>query len=362
MFTVIIILGCTAVLALEFRANADGIDFETANETTEECYYRASVFGQSFCAASLEHNPMFGPSAGTLMRFGAVNGHQVVEWKEYWRLFMAVVMHSGAIQLGVNTLTLIFLAASLERTHGMVRCAFIFLFAGVFGNIAAALLSPDVLSVGASGAVFGLIGASVVDTAVNCDMNRRPCLRVVFLFFGILLQVFMGTMPMMDNFTHLAGLFMGVISSIALLDKFSNVSNCLATASRGCCRTVSAGAVLFLFILSVGLLYNIGGLEIYDVCPGCQEFSCKDFPWGCQEPDCWWDCDVARVPRPTCAGEAVWPKKRSNIGYVNLTCPPTAQNFTDGLNSTSVTVDDVDLKYWNNGMLVDLCESNCPPV
>lgn len=79
---------------------------------------------------------------------------------EWWRLFTSMFLHSGALHLAVNSYSLYNLGGLAERLFGRTRFLTIYLLSGLWGAIASALLSdPLAVSVGASGAVFGVAGS-----------------------------------------------------------------------------------------------------------------------------------------------------------------------------------------------------------
>src|SRR4051794_4152500 len=99
--------------------------------------------------------------SSTLLRFGALGG--VVDDAERWRLLSAVFVHMSVLHVGMNLWMFTDLGARLERELGGARAALIFLVAGVLGFVASELwYAPfPLLTAGASGGVFGQIGAEV---------------------------------------------------------------------------------------------------------------------------------------------------------------------------------------------------------
>src|SRR5690606_4724046 len=99
---------------------------------------------------------------GTLMRGGAmVRG--LVDAGELWRLVTFSFVHVGGIHLLVNVMNLYFLGRLAEDLFGPWRTAAVFALAGVGGAGASYLASPAGISAGASGAIFGLLGAVFVE-------------------------------------------------------------------------------------------------------------------------------------------------------------------------------------------------------
>merc|ERR1740121_437589 len=275
----------------ELHENAVGVDFDGA--VTQDCFFRLGVQKWRFCAASLAVNPLFGPSGSVLEKLGAVDGNRIVDEGEVWRLVTALFLHGGVVHLCLNMLALLAVGRQLEHSHGSLRVGAIYLLSGLFGALASAIFAPTTLSVGASGAIFGLIGACLGDILLNWDLYPKPCLALLWLTLISLFQLLLGTMPLLDNFAHAFGFVMGLVSSIALLQRRSPTKHSCITYSRRFIRIVAGCCVLAAFVLAVGLLYGVGGSDADELCPHCAKISCMPFPWGCdpEKPqDCWWTC------------------------------------------------------------------------
>jgi membrane associated rhomboid family serine protease len=94
-----------------------------------------------------EHGVLFGP---------------VVADGEWWRLITAAFLHYGPVHLGLNMLVLWFIGPALEEYLGPPKYLLLYLVSGLAGSAGALIWSPNALTVGASGAIWGLMGAAVV--------------------------------------------------------------------------------------------------------------------------------------------------------------------------------------------------------
>ena len=79
-----------------------------------------------------------------------------------WRLLTALLVHSGFIHLGLNMLALWMIGQSLEPLIGRAKFLTLYLVSGLAGSVGVALIAPNVATVGASGAIFGLMAALLV--------------------------------------------------------------------------------------------------------------------------------------------------------------------------------------------------------
>jgi len=81
---------------------------------------------------------------------------------EWWRLVTAAFLHYGPFHLGINMYSLFFAGTLLEHVVGRWRFALLYLGSGIAGSAGAIWLSPNNVTVGASGAIFGILGALFV--------------------------------------------------------------------------------------------------------------------------------------------------------------------------------------------------------
>jgi membrane associated rhomboid family serine protease len=150
---------------------------------------------------------------------------------EWWRLYSAIFLHGGVLHLGLNLLALNFLGRVFETIYGGPRFLFIYLLAGLGASIASLMLSAD-LSVGASGAIFGILGGMAVFGWRNRARLIGP-LRKVFLinpFMWIVLNVGAGLLiPRIDNAAHLGGLACGVLLTLPLADRIGHTQRRVST-------------------------------------------------------------------------------------------------------------------------------------
>lgn len=152
---------------------------------------------------------------------------------ELWRLLTPVLLHGPIFHLAVNMLSLWFLGPFLEQALGRARFLALFIVGAIGGSaLSFALGAPNVLSVGASGAVFALVGALI-------PIYRRLRLSVGPVLVMIVINAFIGfSIPSIDWRAHLGGLITGGALGVAFA---------YAPRER---RTVShAGAVVLVLVV-----------------------------------------------------------------------------------------------------------------
>lgn len=100
-------------------------------------------------------------ASGPVAREGVLFG-PLVAHGEWWRIFTGAFLHAGIIHLGMNMLLLWFLSQELEPALGRARFVLLYVVALLGGSLGVLVVSPMSPTVGASGAVFGLMGALIV--------------------------------------------------------------------------------------------------------------------------------------------------------------------------------------------------------
>ena len=131
---------------------------------------------------------------------------------EYWRLISPVFLHADVMHLGFNSYFLYIIGPQVERSYGPVRFLAIYLLSGFAGAITSFALSPFP-SIGASGALFGLIGALLPFYFHNRNVLVGTAARIRQILFVIGINLVFGFAPgtNIDNWGHIGGLAGGLI-------------------------------------------------------------------------------------------------------------------------------------------------------
>jgi membrane associated rhomboid family serine protease len=137
---------------------------------------------------------------------------------EPWRLISCIFLHGDIMHLGLNMVALFGLGRICEAVYGPVRLSWLLLISGLSGS-ALSMYGGTPLSVGASGAVFGLLGAGVVFGLRYRHHLEGPLKRVFGrgLMPWVILNISIGLfVPQIDNLGHLGGLAGGAIMALIL--------------------------------------------------------------------------------------------------------------------------------------------------
>lgn len=155
-------------------------------------------------------------SAETNVMLGACYKPLIVENHEIWRLLTAVFLHWSLIHLLVNMYSLYILGMQVETFLGKAKYLAIFLISGIGGCLLSCVVNPNVLSVGASGAIFGLMG-SLLYFGYHYRNYLGNALTTQIIPI-IIINLVIGFMPNsgIDNFAHIGGLVTGLFATMAI--------------------------------------------------------------------------------------------------------------------------------------------------
>lgn len=162
-----------------------------------------------------------------LYRFGALVNFESMGNNPYslYRLFTSIFLHAGIIHLACNMYSLYVIGPQLESFFGKTKYLIIYILSGIIGNLLSMLfLSNGYVSVGASGAIFGLLGA-----LLYFGYHYRIYLSGVIksqIIPLILLNLLIGFIASgINNFAHLGGLIGGILVSMALGVKYKSTKS-----------------------------------------------------------------------------------------------------------------------------------------
>ncbi|CAM0149584.1 unnamed protein product [Urochloa decumbens] len=179
----------------------------------------AAGFLGRFAFQPLKENPLLGPSSATLVKMGALDVSKVVHGGQGWRLMTCMWLHAGVVHLLINMLCLVFIGIRLEQEFGFLRVGLVYLVSGFGGSLMSALFLQQSgrVSVGASGALFGLIGSMLSELITNWSLYANKVAALVSLLAVIVLNLALGILPRVDNFAHIGGLLSGFLLGFVLL-------------------------------------------------------------------------------------------------------------------------------------------------
>jgi membrane associated rhomboid family serine protease len=149
-------------------------------------------------------------NSGWIFQHGALYGPLVAEG-EWWRLLTAAFLHYGPIHLAMNMLALWWIGRPLEDALGPLRYLLLYLVSGLAGSAGALIASPTAVTVGASGAIFGILGAAIV-----LERQRTYVLGGSAITLLVVNLAFTFAVPGISIGGHLGGLAGGALAILAL--------------------------------------------------------------------------------------------------------------------------------------------------
>jgi membrane associated rhomboid family serine protease len=154
-----------------------------------------------------------GGAYGTVFEKGALFGPLIEHNDQYYRLLTSGFLHDGLLHIAFNMIFLYVLGSILEPAIGSVNFAFVYFVSLLAGSFGALLFQPDIPTVGASGACFGILGALIVvahDRRIPIwQSGLGPLLLINVVFSLLVANVSIGG--------HLGGFVGGLITGAAIV-------------------------------------------------------------------------------------------------------------------------------------------------
>ncbi len=180
---------------------------------------------------------------GTVYSNGYLFGPDVADG-DWWRIVSAGFLHAGLLHLAFNMYFLYFLGTLLEPEIGKLRFAAIYFVSLIGGSFGALLISPDAVTVGASGAVFGLMGAAMLAMrARGIDPMQSGLGITLLLNLGITFLI-----PNISIGGHIGGLVAGGIVGFVMFE-IAERRRIAMTPVLGAC--VALGVVLAIACVAI---------------------------------------------------------------------------------------------------------------
>ncbi|RFZ85352.1 rhomboid family intramembrane serine protease [Mucilaginibacter terrenus] len=153
--------------------------------------------------------------AQDLYQWGA-NQRAAVLAGQWWRLLSSTFLHGGAMHLFGNTYGLLIVGAMVEQYIGRVRLFVAYFACGLVASIASIWWHPDTVSVGASGAIFGLCGVLLALLITNKTDGAFKTGGLIFIGLYAGINLLFGLKGNVDNAAHVGGLVGGIIVGLIM--------------------------------------------------------------------------------------------------------------------------------------------------
>ncbi|KAK9666364.1 hypothetical protein RND81_14G179900 [Saponaria officinalis] len=194
-------------------------DCPSTFEEPNQCLFK-DLLGR-FSFLPLHYNRLVGPSSSTLERMGGLR-LELVQEGEWWRLLSCLWLHAGLIHLIANMVSLLFIGVRLEEEFAFWRIGPIYVISGFGGSLMSCLSALEnektgIVSVGASGALFGLLGAMLSELITNWSIYANKCSALLSLMVIVALNLAVGLIPGVDSSAHIGGFISGFLLGFVLL-------------------------------------------------------------------------------------------------------------------------------------------------
>ncbi len=163
-----------------------------------------------FADTAIQPDP-FG--AQSLIDLGAIYGWAIGVDGAWWRLFSGIFLHGGPTHLLLNMISLYIVGQVAETLMDRWSYLLLYLASGIAGGAVSVGIHPDGLSVGASGAIFGILGA-ILGYVIAHRRQMGSRFGALMREFGVILvlNLVLGlTIPGIDMSAHIGGLLVGIV-------------------------------------------------------------------------------------------------------------------------------------------------------
>ncbi len=153
------------------------------------------------------------------LALGALSVESVVQEGEYYRLITSMFLHGDIEHLFRNMMVLFFLGSAVEAYLGHIKWYILYFLSGVIGNLVSIYIDLNTanprLSIGASGAVFGAMGATLIIALTNRRLMKNNSSLGIRILLMIGFSVYSGLVSDgINNAAHIGGLFGGMLIAV----------------------------------------------------------------------------------------------------------------------------------------------------
>jgi rhomboid protease GluP len=184
----------------------------------------------------------FSTTAEQLLPWGAESGPLVLGG-QWWRLVAAMFLHFGILHLAFNMWCLLQLGSVAEFLFGRVTFLAVYLLSGLGGGVLGLLVHPIIVSAGASGAIFGVAGATLVFVWLHhLDFHSPELTGILPSLGGFILYNLVNGLghPAIDNAAHLGGLIVGGAMGALLPGPTAHAGRLTRLWTTAACAAVAA--------------------------------------------------------------------------------------------------------------------------
>ena len=241
---------------------------------------------------------LWGRDSDSILWYLGANQGRAVRAGDYYRLLSCVFLHLGAVHLLLNMVALRALSA-LEPVLGSRRYLLLYFCSGLGGSLSTALLRPDVFSVGASGAIWGLMGAAFGMRIPTRHVLRARGMRLSAGWQVLALNLGISFVPGVDLTAHLGGGIVGfVLGAVAIYPDYERDFAPRRRRRADTLYTLSSVLVLLAFASALGWALLDGRPWRFARPPQMRRVALGSTPLSVELPE-----PLDREPMPIAAGK-----------------------------------------------------------
>ena len=136
---------------------------------------------------------------------------------QWFRFFLPIFIHAGIIHAFLLLGCQLYFGCQIEEQAGFLRTALIYLISGFGGYCISGIFAAQTATVGSDPGVYGLLAVHVVELFQNWQIVDKPWWELTKLTFVVVVSLMIGTLPYIDNWSHIGGFVFGLVSGIVFL-------------------------------------------------------------------------------------------------------------------------------------------------
>ena len=144
-----------------------------------------------------------------VLNFGA-KSNILIQQGEIWRLLTCAFLHANLVHIICNMYSLYIIGPEIQQIYSTKKYLIIYIISCITSSLLSYFMSPNSISVGASGGIFGLMGALLAFAIIERHKIQKKYLSSLMQIIGI--NLFIGlSIKNIDNFGHIGGLMGGIV-------------------------------------------------------------------------------------------------------------------------------------------------------
>lgn len=176
---------------------------------------------------------------------------------DYWRILTGATVHGSVVHILMNGYALYSFGRISEILAGRAHIAIVFFLAGIGGGLLSLIFLPDGRSVGASGAILGIVGYLAVYAFKRRQFISPEFRKNLLVNIGFILIFGLALYQQIDNFAHIGGLATGAVYGLLQIPSDEYVDPRATTAKADLAGLLALGAILATCVFSVILMLRL---------------------------------------------------------------------------------------------------------